>query len=206
MRGAERRIERVLVVEDDAALRAAVAEAARGWGHQVLEAGTASEAKQMLSPPPDLIIIDVRLPDEPAFAVLEAAARKWPVPIVVAMSGQASPEESFRLAQMGVRTYLAKPFTAEELGAAVETASRDTPLLGPVVTGFVGRVPLRELQDKVRDAMVRQALALAGGSRSGAARLLSISRQAVQQMLRGGLLQRGGAEEAGENPTDSKGD
>jgi DNA-binding response OmpR family regulator len=204
MRGADRRIERVLVVEDDAALRAAVAEAARGWGHQVLEAGTAGEAKQMLSPPPDLIIIDVRLPDEPAFAVLEAASRQWPVPIVVAMSGQASPEESFRLAQMGVRTYLAKPFTAEELGAAVEAARRDTPLLGPVVTGLVGRVPLRELQDKVRNAMVRQALALAGGSRSGAARLLSISRQAVQQMLRGGLLQRGGAEEGGEDSTDSK--
>jgi DNA-binding transcriptional LysR family regulator len=43
---------------------------------------------------------------------------------------------------------------------------------------------MRELQTEVRRVMVEQALAKAEGSRSGAARLLSVSRQAVQQMVR----------------------
>ena len=44
---------------------------------------------------------------------------------------------------------------------------------------------MRKLQEQLRDVMLKQALALSDGSRSGAARLLDVSRQAVQQILRG---------------------
>lgn len=206
MEGMQRPIERVLVVEDDASLRAAIAGAVRSWGPQVLEAGTARQAKALLAPVPDLIIIDIRLPDEPAFAVLEAVSKLWPVPITIAMSGRASPGEAFRLARLGVRAYLAKPFSIEDLNATVEAARRDTPMLDPSVTDFVGRVPLRVLQNKVRDVMVRQALALTGGSRSGAARLLAVSRQAVQQILRGRSARVRTIDERVEIPTDPTGD
>lgn len=185
-----RRLERVLIVEDNAPVRTAIARVVRGWGAQPLEAGTAAEAMALLSPPPDLIIIDVHLPDEPAFAVLEAASRVWPVPLKVAISGAASPEETFRLAQLGVRAYLNKPLSIDGLTAAVDSALREAPDLDPLITEFVGHVPMRELQGRVRTVMMRQALALMEGSRSGAARLLDVSRQAVQQMLRGGRTRR----------------
>jgi DNA-binding response OmpR family regulator len=181
-----RRLERVLIVEDNAPLRSAIARVVRGWGAQPLGAATAAEAKALLSPPPDLIIIDIHLPDEPAFAVLEACSRVWPVPLKVAISGAATPEEAFRLAQLGVRAYLNKPLSIEELTAAVDTALREAPDLDPLIAEVVGHGPMRELQGRVRSVMVRQALALMEGSRSGAARLLDVSRQAVQQMLRGG--------------------
>ena len=177
----------MIVVEDDAVLRRAIARIMLDRGAQVSEAGSAAEAKSLLSqaPPPDLLVIDVHLPDETVFEVLELATRNSPAPIVVAMSGKASPEEAFRLAQVGVRAYLAKPFAVRDLESAVETALHEPPSLDPLIPGCVGHVPMRELQRQVRSAMVKEALARTDGSRSGAARLLDVSRQAIQQILRG---------------------
>ncbi len=182
-----RDFERVFVVEDDAALCAAIARIVSGWGElELSEAATAAEARSMLAepPPPDLVIIDVHLPDETAFGVLEAARELSPAPIVVAISGKASPDEAFRLAQAGVRAYLPKPFSIQELASTVETACSEAPDLEPMITAWVGRVPMRELQREVRRVMVKEALAQTEGSRSGAARLLHVTRQAVQQMVR----------------------
>jgi DNA-binding NtrC family response regulator len=182
-----RPIERALVIEDDAALRAAIVRILAGWGDVAIsEAGTAASARILLAQelPPDLVIIDVRLPDESAFGVLEIVSQLSPVPIIVAMSGKASPAEAFRLGQLGVRRYLRKPFSIQELTDAVEAARNAAPDIEPVISAWVGRVPMRELQREVRRVMVKEALALEQGSRSGAARLLHVTRQAVQQMLR----------------------
>jgi DNA-binding NtrC family response regulator len=182
-----RHLERTLVVEDDVALRAAIVRIlTEASSVRVSEAGTAAEAKLLLSqpPPPDLLIIDVRLPDGPAFEVLELASRLSPAPLIIAMSGKASPDETFRLAQLGVRKYLSKPFSIQQLLSTVETARREVPDYEPVISAWVGRVPMRELQQEVRRVMVKEALAQTEGSRSGAARLLKVTRQAVQQMLR----------------------
>jgi len=175
------------VVEDDIAVRAAIARILGSWGNVLIaEAGTAGEARSLLSspPPPDLLVIDVRLPDGPAFSLVELACQLSPAPIVVAMSGKASPDEAFRLGQRGVRKYLPKPFSIEEFTAAVEEARSEAPSIEPIISAWVGRVPMRELQREVRRVMVKEALALTEGSRSGAARLLHVTRQAVQQIVR----------------------
>ncbi len=179
-----RQFNRVLVVEDDVDQRRGIARFAASWGLQVLEAGTAGEAIALLQPPPDLIILDIRLPDEPGFAVLEAAQWVLPAPIKIAFSGVASPEEAFRLAKYGVRAYLQKPVSFQQLEAAVRDAQGNEPELTPLVQGCVGHLSVRAVQQNVRDVMVCQALALADGNRSGAARLLHVTRQAVQQMIR----------------------
>ncbi len=181
------KLERALLIEDDVALRAAIARVIQGWGDlKIFEAGTAGEAKALLADglKPDFILIDVRLPDESAFSVLEAIRDLSPKPILVAMSGKASADEAFRLAGYGVRTYLNKPFSIQEFTSAVETACEEVPDIEPLITAQVGLVPMRDLQRDVRRVMVKEALARAEGSRSGAARLLHVSRQAVQQMLR----------------------
>jgi DNA-binding NtrC family response regulator len=176
----------VLVVEDNAALRTAIARLARGWGAKVHEAGTVREARALLSTRPDLLIADVRLPDGSVFAALEEAAELWPKPLIVAMSGQASAEEAFRLAQIGVHGYVPKPLTLADLEEAIDRAMTEPPSLDLAVSAHVGKVPMREVQARLRSVMLRQALARSEGSRTGAARLLKISRQAVQQILRGG--------------------
>jgi DNA-binding NtrC family response regulator len=189
-----RELKRVLVVEDNVPLRAAIARLVRSWGAKAIEAGTAREALALLNPPPDLIISDIRLPDENAFCVFEAAARLWPKPLGVAISGEASADESFKLAKIGVHGYLAKPHTLEELTAEVERVRRTPPPpLDPLLSQLVGQYSLHEVQDHMRSVMLHQALALTEGSRSGAARLLDVSRQAVQQILR-----------AAESPSEAK--
>jgi len=181
-----RRYSRAVVVEDEVELRTAVARIIRRRFTDVGEAGSVAEAKALLgaAPPPELVIIDVRLPDDSAFAVLDQAARLSPAPIILAMSGKASADEAFRLAQRGVRGYLPKPFSSRQLVSSLDAAFREMPPLEPVIAAWVGHVPMRELQQEVRRVMVREALARTEGSRSGAARLLWVTRQAVQQIVR----------------------
>lgn len=184
------RIQRALVVEDDPALRAALARTLEAWGARVSTAVTAADARQTLAAreAPDLILVDVRLPDGPVEPFLQEAAELAPAPIVVAMSGVALPEETFQLASLGVRAYLAKPFGHRQLAESIQEACREPRLLRPVVRALVGRVSLRDLQRQVREVMVREALARSDGNRSGAARLLQVTRQAVQHTLRSGAL------------------
>jgi DNA-binding NtrC family response regulator len=175
---------RVLIVEDHKPLRQALARAARGWGAEVVEAGSIHEASAGLALHPDLVIVDVALPDGNARPIVEQAVRMRPAPAVIAMSGQASAEEAFELARIGARRYLAKPISLEDLTRAVEAALGDHPDLAPLVAAHVGNTPMRQVLDQVRGVMVDEALAREHGSRSGAARILGVSRQAVQQAVR----------------------
>jgi DNA-binding NtrC family response regulator len=189
--------ERVLIVEDYKPLRQAIARAARTWGAEVLEAGTVREGRALLARLPDVVIVDVALPDGQALPIVEDAVRMRPVAAVVAMSGQASAEEAFQLARAGARRYLPKPISLEDLTRSVEEALGDRPSLDAFVAAHVGNTPLREVQSDVRRVMIEQALAKARNSRSGAARLLDMTRQAVQQIVREleGGERRGGRDE-----------
>lgn len=174
---------RVLVVEDDKSLCAAIARVAAQWGDEVLQAHSVAEALALLERDPILLIVDVRLPDGDCLQVVETAAQRRPTPTMVAVSGEASPEESFRLAQAGVRAYLQKPLGVDELTRQVEAVLREPPKIEPLAVAAVGHRPMRVVQTDVRRAMVDQALARAHGNRSEAARLLDVTRQAVQQMV-----------------------
>lgn len=175
----------VLVVEDDKALCGAIARIAAQWGDEVLQANSVADALAMLERNPVLMIVDVRLPDGTGQDVVDAACQRRPVPTMIAISGEASPEESFRLAQAGVRDFLDKPLGSDELTEKVEKALREAPELARVAVGAVGTKAMREAQGEVRSAMVEQALGRSGGNLSEAARLLRVTRQAVQQMVHG---------------------
>jgi DNA-binding response OmpR family regulator len=112
----------MLVVEDDTGLCDAIGRLARGSGAEVWQAHTLDDGLRLLERSPDLVIADLRLAGRSSFPLIEAAVRRRPAPAVVAMSGQASAEESFRLGQLGVRAYLAKPFASDALIAAIERA------------------------------------------------------------------------------------
>ena len=114
------------------------------------------------------------------------------------MSGLATAEESFRLNRYGVREYLQKPFGGEDLARAIQVACAEAPRVETFVAAQVGHVGMRDLQKQVRDAMVREALARSDGSRSAAARLLNVTRQAVQQIVRSQ-----GKRRSGDDPSDS---
>jgi DNA-binding response OmpR family regulator len=178
-------IRRVLIVEDDPALRAAMARVVAQAGAEIFEAASLVEARErLLEAAPDLVLLDVRLPDGSGVELAEFAARQRPKPTVVAISGEATPTEAFDLGQVGVAHFLSKPFTLDQLRESVEDARRWVPQLEPLVAESVGKLQLLELVSTVRSTMVDEALAKSEGSRRGAAKQLGVSRQAVQQIVR----------------------
>jgi two-component system nitrogen regulation response regulator GlnG len=84
---AAREIRRVLLVDDDEALRSAVARALRTNGRAIEAVGTVGAALEALARGFDLVLLDVRLPDGSGVRVAEAASAMQPSPLIVVVSG-----------------------------------------------------------------------------------------------------------------------
>jgi DNA-binding response OmpR family regulator len=104
----------VLVVEDDPRLRLVIARNLASRGCRVREAESAEEALLALRAElPDLMLLDINLPDRTGWDVLrELAAAGQRVPTVVCSAVRVSPA---KLAQFGPLAYLPKPFPIEAL-------------------------------------------------------------------------------------------
>jgi DNA-binding NtrC family response regulator len=181
---AEPPFARALVVDDDERLRRTVVECLAPWAAEVRDAGCLADAIDLaVQWHPDLLVLDFKLPDGDARDLLRRLAQHPPVPSAIAMSAYAEPEESFDLGHLGVRRYLKKPFDQASLEAALRQALTP-PDLTPHLRGAVGRVTLDEVEENVRRTMMAEALSRTQGSRRAAARLLGVSRQFVQHVMR----------------------
>lgn len=175
---------RALVVEDDAELGRAVTRSLEEWGAEVTLATTLAFATDVLDRGFELVILDVGLPDGSGVSLAEKAATLRPAPLIVVFSGNATAEEAFRLGQLGVRGYLGKPVTLSDFAATIESMMAAAPDLAPFLVATVGKQPFQDVLAGVRRTMAEQALAVTGGNRTGAAKLLGVTRQAVQHLIR----------------------
>ncbi len=93
---------------------------------QVVEASTGEQALKIIEDEPiDVMLLDLRLPDMEGWQVLETLSDKglFPALPVVMVSAHSTPSAVSRLAlERGVRGYVRKPFTAEELLNVVQNA------------------------------------------------------------------------------------
>src|SRR6201997_4392978 len=114
----------VLLIDDEPKIRRFLRAGFELDGFTVLEAENAGEAlKTATFSPPDLIILDLALPDLHGAEVLERI-RSWSnVPIII-LSVVSSEEEKVRLLQSGADDYVVKPFGMAELLARSEAALR----------------------------------------------------------------------------------
>jgi DNA-binding response OmpR family regulator len=119
------RAPRILVVEDTAAYAEALERTLALEGHQVMLASRAMEAlARARAEPPDLILLDLGLPDKDGYHVLrELRSRgvETPVLILSARSLETDKVEGFRL---GADDYVTKPFGAMELLARISVLLR----------------------------------------------------------------------------------
>lgn len=174
-----------MVVDDDPALLRSLALALEPEVKELRLCGEAQGAvEQLRGWPADVILLDVKLRDGSAFDVLNFALQRESIPAVIAMSGKATADESFQLAQLGVRAYLSKPFGADAVRAEILRVATQSADLRPHLRGMVGHQSVRAVQAEVRETMVREAMGRAEGSRRRAAGLLRVSRQLLQYMLR----------------------
>ena len=105
---------RVLIVEDEATLRRVMARNLTGRGLAVSEAGCAEAAVDSVAHErPDLILLDINLPDRTGWDVLrELRRRQTEVPTIVISAVRANPS---RMAEFHPLAYLPKPFPIEAL-------------------------------------------------------------------------------------------
>jgi DNA-binding response OmpR family regulator len=128
---------RLLVVEDNAALRAAVVDGLRQAGHAVDDAGSADEALGRLGVDGyDLVVLDLGLPDADGLTVLRAMrARGMTVPVLV-LTARGALEDRVTGLDAGADDYLAKPFAFPELLARVRALLRRRDTMLPTVLTF----------------------------------------------------------------------
>lgn len=113
----------LLLVEDEAAYRAVVAERLTEIGYKVAQAGTGEEALERLSGFAfDILLTDLRLPGVDGRHVLDEAFSRYPDIIAVVITGFGTVKEAVEVTRLGAEGFITKPFQFEELVHVLQTA------------------------------------------------------------------------------------
>ncbi len=114
----------LLLVEDDASIRGALIRALTERGHAVSSTPTAMQALQLvLDSPPDLVILDLGLPDLDGYEALRMLRAISKVPVVVA-TARDDDAGIVRVLDAGADDYLVKPFSVGQIEARVRAVLR----------------------------------------------------------------------------------
>lgn len=116
--------EKVLLIEDERTIRGFMQAILTANGYDVLMAGTGAMANTMISSHcPDLIILDLGLPDMDGMTILRSV-REWSkIPILV-VSARSHERDKVEALDAGADDYLTKPFDLDELQARIEVQRR----------------------------------------------------------------------------------
>jgi len=150
---------RILVVDDEPAIRRTLQTNLRGHGFDV---GTAANAKDAMAEyervRPDIVLLDLGLPDADGLTLISAIRSRAATPIVVVSARDADREKVAAL-DLGADDYLTKPFSVDELLARIRVALRHTahPATGTEAVFEAGalRVDLGRREVRVGPRVVR---------------------------------------------------
>lgn len=121
---------RVLVIDDEAQIRRFLDIGLRAEGYEVLQAATAAEGlAQAATREPDLVILDLGLPDRDGHEVL-SELRQWSQVPVLTLSVRNTESEKVRALDAGSNDYVTKPFGIQELMARLRALLRDRAAAG----------------------------------------------------------------------------
>jgi two-component system, NtrC family, response regulator AtoC len=113
----------VLLVEDEAPLRQAVAEQLTDRGYHVEQADTGEAAVSRLAEFAfDIILTDLRLPGIDGSAVVEAAVERYPDIIAIVITGYGTVKDAVEAIKRGARDFVSKPFQIDELMHVLDSA------------------------------------------------------------------------------------
>jgi two-component system, OmpR family, KDP operon response regulator KdpE len=186
-------VTRVLVVDDEPQILRALRINLRVREYQVDVAATGTEALEMAARhPPDLVILDLGLPDLEGVEVIQGL-RGWTKAPIIVLSGRSDSTDKVEALDAGADDYITKPFGVEELLARMRAAARRT--------GVGEDQPRIRLGDLIVDLaakrVIRQAAIAAGAGNLAAApddvRLTPTEWHLLEVLLRnpGKLLSRG---------------
>jgi two-component system, OmpR family, KDP operon response regulator KdpE len=129
----------VFLIEDDQAIRQTLVRSLSEQGHSVRAVSTAADAlRDVVSWQPEIVVLDLGLPDLDGRDVIKMLRAVSSVPVIVA-TARDDPEEIVHLLDAGADDYVVKPYSAAEMGARIRAMLRrsrpesDRP--GPLVIG-----------------------------------------------------------------------
>ncbi|MEM7136425.1 MAG: sigma-54 dependent transcriptional regulator [Myxococcota bacterium] len=163
---------RVLVVDDDPAIRKIIADRMRAAGHDVGLAKDGVEALEAVARlEPDLVLLDMKMPKKDGFEVLEELRRQESAPAVIMITAHGNIERAVRAIRLGAADFIAKPFDAAHLDHLVSRVLE--------AVGLRQRVLALETELSGRHTLVRggsramqEALTLAGRAAASNATVL----------------------------------
>jgi two-component system KDP operon response regulator KdpE len=114
------------VADDDPAITKLVRLQLSDEGFRTITAATGEEAiERAITERPDLVVLDLILPDISGYEVLKRLRERSAIPVIV-LTGRSRDSEKIRGLELGADDYVAKPFNPEELGARIRAVLRRT--------------------------------------------------------------------------------
>jgi DNA-binding NarL/FixJ family response regulator len=129
---------RVVIVDDHAIFRAGVRSELAELVEVVGEAGSVGDAVSLIgATEPDVVLIDVHMPDGGGLAVVRETAAALPAVRFLALSVSDAPEDVIELVRAGARGYVTKTISAADLAEAIARVAAGDVVLSPRLAGFV---------------------------------------------------------------------
>jgi two-component system KDP operon response regulator KdpE len=152
--------KRTLVIDDEAAIRRLLRVSLEGDGYHVLEAASGNEGLQLAANhKPDVILLDLSLPDLTGLDVLKRI-REWSRTPVIVLTVRDAEEEKIALLDAGADDYVTKPFSPPELLARIRAALRHAPGATPAASVKVVVVHGKEAHLTATEYEILRILAL----------------------------------------------
>jgi DNA-binding response OmpR family regulator len=116
---------KVLIVDDEPAIRLVLAEALRGWGYETVEAETGAKALAAIDAArPAAALLDINLPDSSGLDLLGEIKRRQPQTAVIMVTAETLFENAVKALRGGADDFIGKPIKLEELRFALDQAIR----------------------------------------------------------------------------------
>ena len=127
---------KILIADDEAAGREALAEMLGRWGHVVTEANDGNEAlKKAIEAPPDVIVSDLVMPTLNGLSLLRALREELPEVPVILLTGKGTIDSAVAAIRQGAYDFLEKPVEGQRLRMVVERALEKKATMQVVAAG-----------------------------------------------------------------------
>src|ERR1700756_4554280 len=125
--------EKVLIVDDEKLVRWSLRQKCEEWGYHVLEADNGTAALRVAhNESPDLVLLDVRLPDSSGIDILEQIKKAGDARAVIMITADPQLEDVKTALKLGAYDFVGKPLDFDELAVAVKNALETTRLRSEV--------------------------------------------------------------------------
>ena len=169
--------EKILVVDDDRAIRWTLTEALRSWGYQPAEAGTIADAlKAFEAEEAAAVLLDIDLPDGSGLDALREIKSRQPETVVIMITGNVDVQNTIAALRGGAYDFIGKPLSLEELRVTIRN-------------GIEAHQLRREVAQVRRERARQFSFDQIIGSSPAIERMLALSRKVAESEVSSVLLQ-----------------